>query len=193
MYRVAHQPLVMAFNHLATNNMVCILHTVPVVSQGEPGYDSPICWVACAAMVLSHYQNRSIGIDYLIGASPHNSSIAAQSSSVEGDRSYQRLESWGFHTESPRHLSEGYIMETLVNHGPFILSHYCQNFPYGLGIGNNFTAQDAHAVVITGISGNTLYFNNPWGNENVPAGVSRVIPTVEKYAATTYRYIAYMP
>ena len=158
-----------------------IQYIVPVVSQG----DNPICWVACAAMILSYKQGSSVGVDSLIGADPSNSSIADPDGG-SWDKMKQMLMGWGFtcetQTQSP---TADYVEQHLSLFGPLMLSHATEGFPYDSRF-PPFTCtgllppNSAHAVVITGIDtvGGTCSFNNPWGATGT-APIQSVLEAIE--------------
>jgi hypothetical protein len=54
-------------------DMGSIYYDIPLVEQGE----NPICWVACMAMIASHFEQQSITIGYYTGGfDPWNSCIS---------------------------------------------------------------------------------------------------------------------
>jgi hypothetical protein len=143
-----------------------VSYMVPLVEQGP----NPICWIACAAMILSWKQQASVTVGSLIGADPSNSSI---SDLANGDwpKLQGYLQSWGFACEglnaSP--MSD-FLEDRLVAHGPLLYIHSASGFPYDARF-PAYTSSPAipagavHAIVLTGIdtdAGN-FSFANPWG------------------------------
>jgi len=71
--------------------MTIVRHTVPMVRQGG----SPVCWAACAMMLMQYKRNRSLALDELdIGGDPRLSSVPQTTGRV-----FALLESWGFKTK----------------------------------------------------------------------------------------------
>jgi papain like cysteine protease AvrRpt2 len=148
------------------SRMSQVSYTVPLVEQGP----NPICWIACAAMILSWKRQTSVTIGSLIGADPSNSSIGDL---ANGDwpklQSY--LQSWGFFCQT---LSScpmvDFLQIRLAEHGPLLYIHSAAGFPYDA----RFPAYTSsplippgavHAIVLTGVdtdAGN-FSFANPWG------------------------------
>lgn len=167
-----------------------VVYDVPLVTQAQ----NPICWVACMAMVASERLGYSVGVGrYADGFDPSNSSIP-NLSRRPGD-AIRIMEGYGF-TSVGINPNAVEIESLLRTCGPFILTHNCVGFPYGAGRGAVTDPNAAHAVVITGIdssvNGGTCWFNNPWGDANVPILTSQVIAAVvNRQEPAAYRPIAY--
>jgi hypothetical protein len=148
------------------------LFRVPMVQQG----DNPICWVACAAMILSYKRNASVTIGSLIGADPAFSSIgdvsAAPTDALGWAKTRSYLQSWGFTcetlTQSP---SSDYIEERLNAYGPLLFSLQTSGFPFDATYPAHTCVEenDGHAIVLVGLNtdDNTCAFVNPWGTTGV--------------------------
>ena len=170
-----------------------IVYDVPVVTQAQ----NPICWVACMAMVESYHSRSSIGVGrFANGFDPSNSSIP---NLYEGDLNdyCSALARYGFVSVGIQPDEES-LVAVLQHCGPVILSHYCQNFPYGPGRDAITDPNAAHAVVITGIdtsiSGGLCWMNNPWGDKDQPITVRDVLDAVMKMQSPmkgNHRCIAY--
>lgn len=166
-----------------------VVYDVPLVVQQQ----SPICWVACMAMVASFKLNRSIGVgQYMNGLEPNSSSIPNPTQSW--DDHYRRLSINGF-TSVAINPSSGEIESVLQRCGPFILSHQCVGFPYGAGW--TPPTSGGHAVVITGIdsaiNGGTCWMNNPWGNKDRAILTSAVMTAItqQQTSANNIMPVAY--
>ena len=162
--------------------MAKITHIVPVVRQ----FQNPICWVACAAMILSFKERRSVTVDELLGYDPGSSSITNPATSWQV--MYDMLESWGITSTGPQ-MSPGvqYIVQLLQHEGPFILTHYTQT------LAPSSTSPGTHAVVVTGIDTNKseCYFNNPWGTMGNKVAISTIQGSMERLWIRNLRSVAY--
>ena len=174
--------------------MAVISWRVPMVKQGS----NPICWVACAAMLLAHKRNSSITIGSLIGSDPSNSSIGNPAGG-SWNKNRRILEKWGFHCVTPN-VSPGpeYIEGILKLHGPFMLLHRTEGFPYDSRFGPFcsplLAPNSSHAVVITGIdtSSHNCLFNNPWGTSDKPVSIAIVGEAIEAMSTPQTFPIAYL-
>jgi len=161
-----------------------IVHNVPMVRQGP----NPICWVACAAMVMSFKQHRSVTVAEINnGFSPSNSSMS--NPATTWPVFYSILDSLGFTSTGPN-ISPGvdYLLSTIRSHGPFILTHYTKTLaPTNPSVGK-------HAVVITGIDMNSdkVFFNNPWGNRNDSVSIETILLSMERLWNQNVRSVAYI-
>ena len=162
-----------------------LVHNVPMVTQGP----NPICWVACAAMVMSFKQHRSVTVGEINnGFDPSNSSMTNPATSWAVF--YNILQSLGFTSTGPR-ISPGvdYLLDTIQWHGPFILTHYTRTLaPAVAGVGT-------HAVVITGLDMNAdkCFYNNPWGTRNDSVSISTILESMERLWPQGIRSVAYIP
>ncbi len=169
---------------------------VPMVRQEM----SPVCWLACATMVLQFQRGRSVTDAEL--AYPRGS---FRTSSVHGFdaniQTYRHMERLGFrthYTRQPRRPTMGIrlhgagrrerirdatdvIIERLSLRRPLVLFHRMGTFSYGPGQG----AQSGgyHAVVITGIDTErgAIFFHNPWGQSDVPTTTASILGAVEDF------------
>ncbi len=164
--------------------MATIRHSVPMVVQLQ----NPICWVACAAMILSWKRRQSVTIgDLLNGFDPSNSCIPNPAGS-SWDRMYNMLSGWGITSVGPQICpAEAYITNILTNHGPFILTHYTST------LAPSVTGPGTHAVVVSGISTErgVCYFENPWGTANNEVPISTILAEMEKLWLLNLRSVAY--
>lgn len=167
-------------------------YNVPLLTQSV----SPICYVVCAAMVQKYWQQtagNSFNTPLLTGGyDPVNSCIAA--ASVQGMYT-QRLERAGFaliHRPS-RPFTKQQVETMLRDKGPLEFNHFCANFNYGPRRGGKqpADARGIHAVVITGIQGDTAYFNNPWGDKDVAIPVSDLLASIDQSYSRPYNALFY--
>jgi len=175
--------------------MARIVYNVPMVRQGI----SPICWVACAAMILSFKGKMSISIGSINGGSgPSNSCVSNPVDLYDiieascNDRwvtFYSLLIELGFTSEGPNSPSIGYIERILRHHSPFILTHYTQTLAPTVSSPNT-----THAVVITGIDTNTriCFFNNPWGTRQ-QTNVNAILADIVRLKQHGIQPVAYIP
>lgn len=90
------------------------------------------------------------------------------------------------------------IESLLVHHGPFILIHNVGAFWYGptRQAAAGESSGGPHAVVITGIDtrSHTVYFNNPWGDRDVPTTLQSILNAVRRWESvpTHTATIAYL-
>ncbi len=149
--------------------MGLILYQVPMVEQG----DNPICWVACAAMILSYKRSASVTIASLIGTDPSFASVDDPARSWAETQTY--LNSWSIacetQTSSP---TSDYIEQRLESFGPLIFCHSSEGFPYdsrfpAYACSGLLPPDASHAIVLTGINtdDNTIAFKNPWGDVGI--------------------------
>lgn len=162
---------------------------VPMVSQGA----SPICWIACVAMIASFKGRASLGTGAFTGGFDVSQSSVASSWGAGGPNFYDRLRAMGFATENP--FPDGapdasYIERTLHEHGPWMLAFYTSDL-----MGPGFPANSEHAIVITGVDRglNRVWYNNPWGLTNQVTTVFAVQFAMERMMARGMRSVAYMP
>ncbi len=167
-------------------------YKVPLLTQSV----SPICYVVCAAMVQKYWQNTAGGdfdTPFLTGGDdPNNSCIPA--AAVQGLYK-QRLERAGFTlVPKPAQAFDKARLEALLNQvGPLVLNHFLANFNYGPTRGGKQAANAAgiHCVVITGIAGNSAYFNNPWGDKDVEIPISDMLASIDQSYSTPYDALFY--
>ncbi|GEM_PF-1191538 len=162
-----------------------IVHNVPMVAQGP----NPICWVACAAMVMSFKQHRSVTVGEINnGFDPSNSSMTNPATSWPVF--YDILSSLGFTSKGPRMSpSEDFLLDLVQWHGPFILTHYTSTLaPAITGVGT-------HAVVVTGLDMNAdkCFYNSPWGTRNDSVSISTILGSMERLWQLGTRSVAYIP
>ena len=163
--------------------MAVINHDVPMVRQ----YQNPICWVACAAMILSYRSRSSVTVASLIGYDPGNSCIPNPASSWAV--LYRMLEEWGITSTGPQMCpAVSYIEQMLEHHGPFILTHYTRT------LAPQVTGTGTHAVVISGINTNTgkCTYSNPWGTANNSVDATTVQQSMERLWLQSIRSVAYV-
>jgi hypothetical protein len=170
-----------------------VVYEVPLVTQGQ----NPICWVPCMAMVESERMGYSIGVGkYTNGFDPSISCMPELSSdSNDWEGQYRKLASFGFGTTalSP---DANQVESFLRDHGPFILLHMTNGFPYNYyGAPPITSGMATHAVVITGIDsrlGTGLgWFNNPWGEKDRPITTLSIITAMSKMQSFGIRPVAY--
>ncbi len=167
-------------------------YNVPLLTQSV----SPICYVVCAAMIQKYWQ-QTAGSTFNTplltgGADPVNSCIAA--ASVPGLYT-QRLERAGFALigKPPQRFNKSGVDSLLQQKGPLLLNHFVANFNYGRGRGGKqpADADGIHAIVITGISGDNAFFNNPWGDKDVIIPVSDLLASIDQSYSHPYNALFY--
>ncbi len=171
------------------------LYQVPMVEQGP----NPICWVACAAMILSWKKQASVSIGDLIGSDPSNSCVLNPGGGTfPALRTY--LEGWGFVCEAAALTPTGdYVEQRLQAHGPLLFVHQTEGFPYDARFPpytcSPLIGPGQHAIVITGMNtdDNTCAFKNPWGSVGV-VGVQIVLDAIVdiEQVANSFPF-AYLP
>ena len=167
-------------------------YNVPLLTQTV----SPICYVVCAAMIQKYWQEKAgntFNTPHLTGGfDPVNSCIAA--ATIQGLYT-QRLERAGFALISKPNqpFDKSGLVKKLQQCGPLLLNHFVANFNYGAGRGGKQppNAAGIHAVVITGIVGDSAYFNNPWGDKDVDIPVSDLVASVDQSYSHPYNALFY--
>lgn len=160
--------------------MGCIRYSVSMRAQGP----SPICWVACAEMILSFKRGEAPSSDMVTvgGASAANSSIP---NPLESRR---RLREMGFVCEDPNFTpAASYIEDLLRNHGPWMLHHYAADLLPVRGT-------ETHAMVVTGIdtARDKVWFNNPWGRVDEDRSINAVLTAISHHIEAGYWTVAYI-
>ena len=183
--------------------MTRIRHSVEMVGQ----VSSPVCWVACAMMIMQFKRGISLQDSPYGEGDPRDSSIQNVDSAAAVDRN---LRAWGFtlkRLNDIRHNSRTGVIQRVVpigehgatmrrvyrptrsvsdvdkisyildTSGPFILSHHCGAFSYGPNVSTPTTGK--HAVVVTGIdtTRRVIFFNNPWGPNDAQTSRHRDVQT----------------
>jgi hypothetical protein len=177
-----------------TYNQTQILYDVPMVPQG----DSPICWVACVAMIVSWQTGTPHSVaEYTGGAEPSTACIS------EIPDWENRLTEYGFTLDGMNMtLTSDFIWNTLVTHGPILVTVDGANFPFS-GTGNpvcqNMPADSGgstwHSMVIEGVDTdqNVAMIQNPWGNLLPPIDIGTLVSCMQEIAdagAPSASYIA---
>ena len=182
-----------------------IRYAIPMVRQRT----SPVCWLACAMMLLQRHRRANLGqneINYING-DPRMASVGNVGSQPRITATLQR---WGFrvrrlrqvhvplvnfseagrNTHEPQSMlwnSNDKLVEVTImyamlrNFGPFILFHRCGTFSYGPS--RTTPSSGYHAVLITGIDleSKVCYFNNPWGDVNVPTSIDSMVGAIKDW------------
>jgi hypothetical protein len=166
-----------------------ISFSVPLIPQG----DSPICWLACVAMIKSFKTHRTRSVsEFASGFDPGSSCISGTKGSND-----KQLAKLGFTVEGAyMSIGASYIEGTLRRHGPFIMFFYMANFPFtGAECANmNGKPDDAHAVVVTGVNTATgkVRILNPWGTDTPPADIDTIIELMQDFSDKGFNPVAYM-
>lgn len=163
--------------------MTKVSYDVPVVRQEQ----NPICWVACAAMILSHERQQSVTVGELLGFEPSSASIANPAGG-SWQTMYDMLEGWGITSTGPQMSpAPAFITQTLQADGPFILTHFTKT------LAPSSTSPGTHAVVVTGIDtgAGECYFNNPWGAMGDKAPINTILQSMERLWEMNLRSVAY--
>lgn len=170
---------------LRMNTKTQVKYNVPMKAQGP----SPICWLACMAMMLSYRNRRPFEISSLTGGtSPANASLptsAVPGESVQAFTDQVRImRKMGFKIVTYRAgwFSEEDLLSALRTYGPLIA------FLDAARIYNHPEPESGHAVVITGIntSTDTCYINNPWGQQDEPKNVDLVLNALDKWKEKSF-------
>ena len=175
--------------------MAQIRHRVAMVTQQF----SPVCWLACAAMVIQ-YKRHLTPDAVMLGTGGLD--FRTPGLTVNRLRAWDaRLRQMGFTVTGPTRLreierasrsletryqsrvgsNEEILFRVLRDHGPVILSHVCGSFWYGPGL--TPPPGGEHSVVVTGMDtdANRVWFNNPWGQVDVPTTTSSIVGAIERY------------
>jgi hypothetical protein len=182
---------------------------VPMVYQST----SPVCWLACAVMIMQFRRGvtpstlASLGIredwDFRASSIPNPNR--------NNDHYHERLRHLGFTLAKlqprPRGCApsdEEYVHWLLRERGPLILNHRVGSFWYGatrVPVLPKGTPKDppgmprgGHAVVITGYDTDLqrIYFNNPWGDVDVPTTESSILGAIRQWEGLGYYPLAYL-
>jgi hypothetical protein len=187
------------------------------VPTGVPQGASPICWLACAIMIMQFKRGAtSLSLSEL-GIDDHldfrSSSVANPNNPEKGSNVLyaHHLRQLGFTlvrlNPRPRGCAPGdaaYVQWLLRRHGPLILNHFMGSFWYGAdrrnipkGVPKNppGVPLGAHAVVITGWDSGRgrVFFNNPWGDMDVPTTESSIIGAIRRWETPQRFPLAYLP
>lgn len=147
---------------------------------------SPICWLACAAMVIQFKWGYTPSAPDLGMRGPDfREPQTVPGEAPTGNEQDAWLRRLGFSLMRMRTPGEAAIESVLVNHGPFILRHNVGAFWYGptRAPASGEMLGQGHAVVVTGIDTNshTVYFNNPWGDRDVPTTASSIVGAIARW------------
>jgi hypothetical protein len=162
--------------------------SVPMREQRQ----NPICWIACVAMISSYKGRTSVGIGSFTGGFDPSSSSIPNPTMSWADQ-YRRLSTFGFVSENPfpnRSPDAAYIADLLRSHGPWMLTHLASDLLPG-----NFSPNDTHAVVITGIDTSTgqVWYNNPWGRVDEVTTVNQILLAMQNLLSRGIHAVAYIP
>ena len=193
--------------------MARIQYDVDMVGQQY----SPVCWLACAAMVMQYKRRVTPSAEMLgqLADDFRTPGLTVPGEHATASEKWQALRRMGFvvtrssNIRDPRMLgmapprpgtpvlrsstpSEELVHWLLANHGPFVLNHMCGSFWYGPNWTMPITGE--HSVVITGIDTgtHTVYFNNPWGDRNVPTTTPSIVGAITRYEAAGQPPFAYL-
>jgi len=196
--------------------MNTIRHNVRMVRQRT----SPICWLACATMIIQYKRGFTPDSTYLgqNGGDFRFQSVPREPHADSGAQEISELQRLGFNVTTsaiaarnlaqfptmgpnragrtaipPGGPSEELVHWILETHGPFILRHNAGAFSYGPNRAP-VTSGLGHSVVVTGInpSRNMVYFNNPWGDRDVPTSVSSIVGAMQRWERRGGRSIAWL-
>jgi len=162
---------------------------------------SPVCAIASATMIIQ-FKHRVTpswamlgvpGDDYRLPNYTVDNPFPTETAQENWLRSVGfTLARTGIKISTPLSECATIIEKLLIHHGPFIFLHYYRSIPYG----PNYQVQkqnSAHAVVINGIAGHTIYFCNPWGNLNVPVSLRTFVGAIARWEKFGWMSVAYLP
>lgn len=169
-----------------------ILYDVPIVDQQT----SPLCWLACAAMVLQFKSGTTISAEEL-SIDVDDDFRLPQTLPPMGNATWGHLEGLGFFNcrSSTLPTWQGILNQQLLflqlkNHGPILLHHYTGSFSYGPKV--EFIPNKAHTVLITGVDTGTrtVWFNNPWGaaHKDVPTTSTSILGAIRRFENNPANY-----
>lgn len=159
-----------------------IRFNVPLIQQQF----SPVCWLASAAMILQ-YKGRAtlatadLGMQGLDFRTP---GLTVPSEHPTGQQQQAELGRLGFVGVRSSSCTEEGLYQILRDHGPVILLHQIGMFSYGPGAPIPAAARGrGHAVVVTGleVDRHAVFFNNPWGQKDVPTTLDSICGAIERW------------
>jgi hypothetical protein len=153
---------------------------------------SPVCWLACAAMLVQFKRGQTPSSEALgiAGIDFRHQGLTVPREEMGSQPWDDHLRALGFTVarcagvDGPSAVaSEELIYWVLQQHGPFILSHYCGSFWYGAGI--PVPSSGLHSVLVTGIDTDKggCWFNNPWGRTDIPTTTASLVGAMRRYEA----------
>jgi hypothetical protein len=157
---------------------------------------SPVCWLACAVMIIQFkrgYTPSGADINWR-GQDFRTPGLTQDDQAASGTEQIAWLRRLGFAVTRVATPSEAQIQSLLVNHGPFLLNHNAGAFWYG-PTRSTPTTGVGHSVVVTGVdtSSHTVYFNNPWGEKDVPTTTASIVGAMQRWqknaASQTVAYL----
>src|SRR5262245_59776792 len=130
--------------------MPTMRYNVDMVSQQF----SPVCWLACAAMLIQ-FKRRMTPTAAALGITGGMDFREPRTVPSYGAAEWDHLLRLGMINARSseldvfdRTISQNMIYRQLQQHGPFILHHYCGSFWYGPGV--NVPTKGGHAVLVVG-------------------------------------------
>lgn len=160
-----------------------VKYNVDMVSQQF----SPVCWLACAAMLIQ-FKSRSTSSAEDLGISGGADFRMPQTVPSYGNAQWQHMRRIGLTNARSSELhvrdrtpSQNMIIQQLRRNGPFILHHYCGSFWYGRGV--IVPTSGAHSVLVVGTDTDRgcVWFNNPWGKSDVITTTTSIVGAIVRW------------
>jgi hypothetical protein len=156
---------------LLTGSSHRIRYDVPLRRQ----FESPICWVACAVMMLAYRDRRPMKLKELTDdLDQHTTSIPNLATTWDQFRQFLVGEGFVFGPAESGYPDEDYLARMLLAKGPLMLYHST------MSLWNAKDASMAHAAVITGIDTDKdeCFLNNPWGTKDQRLPTQKVLDAI---------------
>ncbi len=167
--------------------MPTVKYNVHMVSQQH----SPVCWLACAAMLLQ-YKRRLTPNARMLGITDSTDFRAPQTVPEYGNAQWSHMRRLGMTNARIVELNLGVrsvcpevIYEQLRQRGPFILHHMSGAFWYGPHRVAP-ASRGGHSVLVVGMDTvrGCMWFHNPWGetfDANVMTTTSSVVEAIREW------------
>jgi hypothetical protein len=163
--------------------MASVKYDVDMVSQQF----SPVCWLACAAMLIQFKRRFTPSAEDLgmAAGADFRGPVTIPSYGAEEWVHLRRLGLINARSAALNvgvtTLSQGLIYQQLKKHGPFLLHHYCGSFWYGPGVTVPTTGGHTVLVVGTDTDRGSVWFNNPWGTSNVITTTASIVGAIVRW------------
>ena len=161
--------------------MPTVKYNVDMVSQQY----SPVCWLACTAMLIQ-FKRRVTPSAEMLGLSPNDDFRTPQTVRNYGN-AFEHMRRLGLTNARISELSvdttfgQTMIYQQLRRNGPFILHHFCGSFWYGPGV--VVPTSGGHSVLVVGTDTDRgcVWFNNPWGTSDIMTTTNSIVNAIERW------------